>query len=251
MTNPGYFFSNNIASGILFLEALRTAGIKRFIFSSSAAVYGAPLETPIRETHPKNPMNSYGETKLMFERVLEWYARAYGWTVVSFRYFNASGATAEIGEDHRPETHIIPLLLQTACGDRPYFEIHGTDYPTPDGTCLRDYVHVKDIAVAHRLALVAGPGSTAYNIGTGTSHSVREMRKLVEMVTGRSVAVREGPRRPGDPAVLCADPGKLQKDLGWQPEFSDLQQIVESAWLWKQSHAAGYASRPVELSGSR
>lgn len=249
VSNPGVFFDQNVASGIAFLESLRAAGVNKFVFSSSAAVYGSPCAVPIEEDHPKNPVNSYGETKLMFERLLSWYATAYGWTVFAFRYFNACGATANVGEDHQPETHIIPLLLQTANGERPYFEIYGRDYPTPDGTCLRDYVHVLDIAQAHLLALNASDkvGMTAYNIGTGASHSVLEVCNIVEDVTGTKLALRDGPRRPGDPAVLCASPAKLKRELGWNPRYSDLPEIVRTAWEWKCLNPRGYGSREPEL----
>ena len=241
VSNPGIFFDSNVASGIALLEAVRAAGIRKFVFSSSAAVYGNPHSTPIDEDQPKHPVNSYGETKLMLERVLHWYAVAYGWTVVAFRYFNACGATATIGENHRPETHIIPLLLETATGERDFFEIYGHDYPTPDGTCLRDYVHVRDIAEAHLLALVQEqPGLFAYNIGTGTSYSVRQVCRVVEQELERKVAVKLSPRRNGDPAVLCASPQRLTRELGWHPRFSDLQTIVRTAWEWKQKHPQGY-----------
>jgi UDP-glucose 4-epimerase len=242
VTNPGVFFDQNVASGIAFLETIRAHGIKKFVFSSSAAVYGSPQSVPIDEAHPKNPVNSYGETKLAFERILEWYASAYSWTSVAFRYFNACGATAEVGEDHQPETHIIPLLLQAASGERPYFEIFGNDYPTPDGTCLRDYVHVLDIAAAHLLALEVpeGAGMRVYNIGTGTSHSVLEVSRTVEEVTGAKVMLRHSPRRAGDPAVLCASPEKLKRELDWAPRFSDLRSIIRSAWEWRQRYPRGY-----------
>ncbi len=242
VSNPGMFFDSNVASGIALLETVRGAGIRKFVFSSSAAVYGNPQSTPIAEDHPKEPVNSYGETKLMLERALYWYAMAYGWTVVAFRYFNACGATAAIGEDHCPETHIIPLLLETAAGERDFFEIYGSDYPTPDGTCLRDYVHVRDIAEAHLLALQVQdrPGFSAYNIGTGTSYSVRQICRVVEQQLGRKVAVKEGNRREGDPAILCASPQRLTRELGWRPRFSDLHSIVRTAWEWKQKHPQGY-----------
>jgi UDP-glucose 4-epimerase len=253
VTNPGVFFDQNVASGITFLEALRTADVRRFIFSSSAAVYGSPSAVPIEEDHPKNPVNSYGETKLMFERLLSWYASAYGWTVFAFRYFNACGAAADRGEDHRPETHIIPLLLQTAAGERPYFEIYGRDYATPDKTCLRDYVHVLDIADAHLLALGAPDrtGMTAYNIGTGTSYSVLEVCHMVEEVTGNKLRLRDAPRRPGDPAVLCASPLKLRRELGWEPRFSELRQIIQTAWDWQRRYPQGYDSAEEELMANR
>jgi UDP-glucose 4-epimerase len=250
VSNPGSFFDSNVASGIAMLETLRSAGIERIVLSSTAAVYGNPTSVPIDEHHAKNPVNSYGESKLMLERVLHWYAAAYGWTVVCFRYFNASGATATIGEDHRPETHIIPVLLQTAEGKRDLFEVYGEDYPTPDGTCLRDYVHVLDIAEAHLLALniPQRPGIDAYNIGTGRSHSVREVLKAVEDVVGKKLRTRMSPRRPGDPAILCASPQRLMRDLGWQPRFSDLRGIVESAWNWMNGHPNGYSEAQSEVS---
>jgi UDP-glucose 4-epimerase len=248
VSNPGTFFDSNVASGIALLETVRAAGIRKFVFSSSAAVYGNPHSTPIDEEHPKDPVNSYGETKLMLERVLHWYARAYGWTVVAFRYFNACGATATIGEDHFPETHIIPLLLETAAGRRDCFEIYGHDYPTPDGTCLRDYVHVMDIAEAHLLALGVQekPGLFAYNIGTGTSYSVRQVCSVVEKELERNVAVKLSPRRHGDPAVLCASPQRLARELGWRPRFSDLQNIIRTAWEWRRKYPQGYGIMEAE-----
>ena len=248
VSNPGLFFDANVASGIALLEETRAAGIKRFVFSSSAAVYGNPQSTPIAEDHGKNPVNPYGETKLMLERALRWYASAYDWTVVVFRYFNACGGTSTVGEDHRPETHIIPLLLQVASGERECFEIFGRDYPTPDGTCLRDYVHVLDIADAHIRALQVPErsGMTAYNIGTGTSFSVRHVCRVVEKVTGTMLRTRDAARRLGDPAVLCADPGRLMT-LGWRPRFSDIEEIVRSAWEWKKKCPSGYGARQAEL----
>jgi len=249
VANPGTFFDSNVASSIALLEAVRAAGIHRFVFSSSAAVYGNPQSASIDEDDPKDPVNSYGETKLMLERILRWYASAYGWTVAAFRYFNACGATATVGEDHRPETHIIPLLLQTATGERDFFEICGHDYPTPDGTCLRDYVHVVDIAQAHLLALsvLERPGMSVYNIGTGTSHSVRQVCRVVEQVVGTTLRVREAGRRPGDPAILCASPQRLMRELGWCPKSSDLHSIVRSAWDWKQRHPRGYEADKASL----
>lgn len=239
VSNPGWFFDVNVASGIAFLETLRDFGVTRFVFSSSAAVYGNPISVPIKEDDPKEPVNSYGETKLMLERVLRWYASAYRWTVAAFRYFNASGATEDAGENHRPETHVIPLLLEVAAGERAQFEIYGTDYDTPDGTCVRDYVHVSDIAAAHLLALKMpeSAGMQAYNIGTGTAYSVREVVRTVEDVTGQKVSVRAADRRPGDPAILCASPEKLKRELAWSPRSSDLRNIVRSAWEWKRTHA--------------
>jgi UDP-glucose 4-epimerase len=236
VSNPGMFFQHNVASGIVMLEVLRAAGIKNFVFSSSAAVYGTPRRVPIEEDDPKQPVNSYGETKLMFERILDWYCRAYGWSVTALRYFNASGATAELGERHDPETHIIPLLLEAAAGERKVFHIYGDEYDTPDGTCVRDYVHVLDIASAHICALqnLNKPGMRAYNIGLGNSYSVREVCNAASEVTGRNIPLRVSARREGDPAVLCASPKRIMDELGWIPRHSSLREIIESAWQWKR-----------------
>jgi UDP-glucose 4-epimerase len=237
VVNPGIFFDANVASSIAMLEVLREHGVSKFVFSSSAAVYGSPVTIPIPEGHSKEPVNAYGESKLILERILEWYARSYGWSVVAFRYFNASGGSQDWGERHNPETHVIPLLLQTASGRRECFEIYGNDYPTADGTCERDYVHVRDIAEAHILALqtMDRPGFEAYNIGTGKSHSVREVWQLAERITQRRITIRHGRRRLGDPAVLCASPAKLMHELGWKPAHSDLEQIIRGAWQWEQT----------------
>lgn len=245
VSNPGTFFDFNVASGIALLETVRAAGIRRFVFSSSAAVYGSPETTPIDEDHPKDPVNAYGETKLALERALYWYAGAYGWTVLAFRYFNACGATGTSGEHHQPETHVIPLLLQTAAGERSFFEVYGDDYPTPDGTCLRDYVHVLDIAEAHVRALQvpAQAKFSAYNIGTGTCYSVRQICHAVEEEVGAKIALKNASRRRGDPAVLCANPQKLMRELGWRPRSSDLPTIIRTAWAWKQKNQHGYPNR--------
>lgn len=249
VTNPGIFFDSNVADGIAMLETIRAAGIRKFVFSSSAAVYGTPEKTPIPETHPKQPVNAYGESKLMLERVLEWYARAYGWGIASFRYFNASGATSEAGEAHDPETHLIPLALQASMGLREHLVIYGDDYPTPDGTCVRDFVHVLDIAEAHIRVLdrLQDGVAAAYNIGAGSGYTVREICRAVETVTGRAVPVRAGSRRPGDPAVLCASPEKIMQELGWTPANSSLENIVSSASRWHESllAEAGPESRPA------
>lgn len=248
VTNPGYFFEQNVASTIILLEVLRAAGVKNFVFSSSAAVYGIPKHIPIDEEAPKDPVNSYGETKLIVERALEWYARAYGCSVVAFRYFNAAGATATLSERHDPETHAIPLLLQAAAGETDAFTICGSDYATPDGTCLRDYVHVLDIAAAHVCALqkLNQPGMRAFNIGLGESYSVWQLCLAAEQVTGRRIPVRIGPRRPGDPPVLCANPSRITRELGWKPQHSSLTEIVGSAWRWRmtQSARSAYTSTP-------
>jgi UDP-glucose 4-epimerase len=243
VTNPGTFFDVNVARSIAMLETLRVHGVQKFVFSSTAAVYGAPTVIPIPEDHAKEPINSYGESKLIFEQILRWYSKAYAWSVVVFRYFNACGGASEWGECHDPETHIIPLLLQTASGRRRDFEIYGNDYPTPDGTCLRDYVHVVDIAQAHLLALkkMDSPGIHAYNIGTGQSHSVKEIWSAAERITRRKINLRFGSRRSGDPAVLCASPRKLMEEFSWQPQNSDLNNIIAGAWEWEQVQAGRFA----------
>jgi UDP-glucose 4-epimerase len=243
MTNPEEFFETNVAGGLRMLQAMRRAGIRKLVFSSSAATYGEPRQTPITEDHPQVPVNSYGDSKLMFEKMLKWYASAYAWSTAAFRYFNAAGSDGLRGEDHRPETHILPLLFQVALGRQPYFEIFGTDYSTPDGTCVRDFVHVSDIARAHILGLdlLEQPGFRAYNIGSGSGYSVAEVCRAVEKAIGRPLALREGPRRPGDPAVLVASPQQLSKDLGWQAQLG-LKEIIQSAWLWHQKFPYGYAA---------
>jgi UDP-glucose 4-epimerase len=228
---------------------LREHGVRKFVFSSTAAVYGTPTIVPIPEDHVKEPINSYGESKLIFEQILRWYTKAYAWSVVVFRYFNACGGASEWGECHEPETHIIPLLLQAASGRRERFEIYGSDYPTPDGTCLRDYVHVIDIAEAHSLALkkMDTAGVYAYNIGTGQSHSVKEIWCAAERITGRKISLRSGSRRSGDPAVLCASPRKLMEEFSWRPHNSDLDNIIAGAWEWEQIQASRFAvpSKPI------
>lgn len=235
VTNPAAFYHVNVVAATTMINAVCEARIKRFIFSSTAAVYGNPIEIPIPEEHSKSPVNSYGETKLAFERLLEWYSRAYGISVCAFRYFNASGATDAHGEEHVPETHILPLLFEVALGEREFFTIYGCDYSTPDGTCLRDYVHVLDIAQAHILALQAmdSPGFSAYNIGLGKSYSVREVHARAEEIIGAPIPIREGAARAGDPAVLCASPKRLISKLGWNPRHSDLDHIIQTAWAWK------------------
>jgi UDP-glucose 4-epimerase len=232
VTNPGMFFDANVASGIILLEELRRAQVRKFVFSSSAAVYGDCEWSPISEDHGKAPLTSYGESKLMFEQILAWYARAYGWGIAAMRYFNAGGASGDLGERHDPETHLIPRLFQVALGDLPVFEIFGSDYATPDGSCLRDYVHVLDIAEAHirAMSLLDKSGMTAFNIGTGSNHSVKQVLCTAEKVCGQHIPAVPRDRRPGDPAVLCASPKKLIGTLGWKPEHSDLTNIVQTAW---------------------
>jgi UDP-glucose 4-epimerase len=235
ITDPAIFFKINLSSSLKMLDVLREEGVQKLIFSSTAAVYGDPVEIPIPEDHPTRPVNAYGETKLCFERALAWYAKAYGMSAVAFRYFNAAGASDQQGENHSPETHIIPLLFEAALAERKHFTIHGHDWPTPDGTCMRDYVHVVDIARAHIAALerMETPGFEAYNIGTGKSFSVREILEAVERVIGMKIPVVSGDRRPGDPAILEAKAEKLRRDLGWTPLYSDLGSIISTAWSWK------------------
>ena len=254
VTEPGLFFDANVAAGIGLLEELRRAGVRKFVFSSTAAVYGDPTVVPIPEDHAKNPITSYGESKLMFERILGWYARAYGWGVAALRYFNACGAANGMGERHDPETHLIPRLLQVASGEIDAIEIFGADYPTPDGTCLRDYVHVLDIADAHirTLTLLDNPGMTVFNIGTGNCHSVKQVLDAAQKVCGRKISVAFTERRPGDPPVLCASSAKLQRMLGWVPRHSHLDHIVRTAWefsLRSRGQRVGQESRdPVVAS---
>lgn len=240
---PAKYYRNNVANTIAMLNTLCEHGIKRFIFSSSAAVYGEPERSPIPESHPTRPLNPYGRTKLMVEQMLPDYERAYGLKWVALRYFNAAGAHPDgsIGERHEPETHLVPLALRAANGRLGRLTVHGTDYPTPDGTCIRDYVHVCDLADAHLRALEyleQGGESRAFNLGNGGGFSVRRVIDSVERVTGRKVPVEYGPRRPGDPAVLVADATAAREILGWRPRYADLDTIVEHAWAWERRLAA-------------
>jgi UDP-glucose-4-epimerase GalE len=242
---PAKYYRNNVVGALNVLDAMAAAGVTRFVFSSTCATYGEPLETPIAETHPQNPINSYGESKLAVERALPHFERAYDIHSVALRYFNASGADpdGEIGEDHSPEIHIIPRAIEAATGGRG-LQVFGDDYPTPDGTCLRDYIHVTDLADAHVKALeaiVETNRSGAYNLGTGRPNSVREVIQSVERVTGRTVPWTLAPRRPGDPAVLFASPAKAQAELHWTPRFADIDSIVGTAWAWHRDHPRGYA----------
>lgn len=237
MVQPGLYFSNNVAKSLVLLDAMMTANIRHMVFSSSCATYGTPTALPITEDMPQLPVNPYGETKLMIERALHWYGEAHGLTSVSLRYFNAAGADPEghIGESHSPETHLIPLILDAILGRRAAIDIFGTDYPTPDGTCLRDYIHVSDLADAHVQALghlLAGGAGAALNLGTGRAYSVREVIAAAERVAGKRVPRREMPRRAGDPARLVADPARAAALLGWMPCRSDLDTIIRTAWSW-------------------
>ena len=248
MVRPDKYCRNNLGKGINFLTALVESGVGRFILSSTAAVYGEPEYSPIDEGHPTRPVNVYGGTKLMLEQILDWYERAYGLRYVSLRYFNAAGADpgGDIGEDHSPETHLIPLVIQAALGKLEKVTIYGTDYPTPDGTCIRDYIHVSDLAAANILALEAlraGSPSAVYNLGNELGSSVREVVETVRRVSGRDFLVAVGPRREGDPAVLVASSQKIKRDLGWQPRYGDLETIVKTAWEWHKRHPEGYSNK--------
>lgn len=245
---PVKYYRNNVTGAITVLEAMALEGVKAFVFSSTCATYGEPIETPISETHPQRPINSYGESKLAVERALPHFERAHGIHSVALRYFNAAGADpdGEIGEDHSPEIHIIPRAIEAATGGRG-LQVFGDDYPTPDGTCLRDYIHVTDLADAHVKALASifeTRTSRIYNLGTGHPHSVREVIDAVERVTGKPVPWTLGPRRAGDPAVLYAAPDKARRELKWTPRFPDLDAIVRTAWNWHQQHPHGYRTAP-------
>jgi len=239
---PAKYFHNNVTAGFALLDAMHDCDVRRIVFSSTAATYGEPESQPIFESAQTNPTNPYGETKLAFERAMHWYEKAYGLRYASLRYFNAAGASEKCGEDHDPESHIIPITLQAATGKRPHVEIFGDDYPTSDGTCIRDYIHVIDLARAHILALdVLSERSAIYNLGCGgDGYSVRDVIETARRVTGKEIPVRMGPRRAGDPAVLIASSDKIKSELGWQPQFQDLGVIIESAWKWMQAHPDGY-----------
>ncbi len=239
MTNPSKYFRNNVYGGINLLDAMHAVGCKRFVFSSTCATFGVPERMPIDETLPQRPINPYGESKLMFEQVLRWYSEIHDLKYVALRYFNAAGASETYGEDHRIETHLIPNVLKVALGQKDHVEIYGTDYPTPDGTCIRDYIHILDLAQAHMLALNA-PQSAKYNLGTGGGTSVREIIATCEKVTGKKIAVIEKPRRPGDPPRLIAGSEKVRAELGWKPQFQDVEKIIASAWAWHVKHPGGY-----------
>jgi UDP-glucose 4-epimerase len=224
------------------LEAMKEAGVKRLVFSSTAAVYGEPEKQPLEETDATNPTNPYGQTKLAFEHALRWYEQAHAIRYASLRYFNAAGATARCGEWHNPETHLIPLVLQAAMGQRSQIDIYGDDYPTHDGTCVRDYIHVIDLARAHVLALeILDDRSAIYNLGCGgDGYSVRDVINMASQVAGRDIPARVVARRAGDPAVLIASSSRIKSELGWSPKYQDMRNIVESAWQWLQAHPHGY-----------
>jgi UDP-arabinose 4-epimerase len=250
VSDPERYYRNNVGGTLALLAAMREAGVGTIVFSSTCAVYGAPDTLPIRETSPKAPLNPYGETKLAIERTLHWYGAAYGLRYAALRYFNAAGADpdGEIGEDHEPETHLIPLVLRAALGHGEKLQIFGTDYPTSDGTAIRDYIHVADLADAHVRALghlAAGGDCLALNLGTGRGHSVREIVAAAERIAGRTVRRREAPRRPGDPPELVADPSLARSQLGWRPRLSDLDTMIRTtlAWETRSGRAGGTAAQ--------
>ncbi len=240
MVNPSKYFRNNVGNGLRLLDAAVAAKVKKFVFSSTCATYGPPERMPMTEDLPQRPINPYGESKLMFEKMLLWYQQIHGLEFVAFRYFNAAGASKQFGEHHRVESHLIPNVLKVALGQAKECEIYGTDYPTPDGTCIRDYIHIIDLAQAHIAALQPGKRGF-YNLGNGDGYSVREVIKMCEKVSGRNIPVVEKARRPGDPPKLVALAEKAIRELGWQPKYPKLEQIVQTAWDWHREHPQGYA----------
>ena len=246
VTEPAKYYRNNVVNTFNLLEAMVEKNVNNFIFSSSCATYGEPAEIPITEQHPQNPINPYGRTKFMVEQILDDFKDAYGLESVCLRYFNAAGADpdGELGEDHEPETHLIPLVLQTAIGQTAAINIFGDDYPTRDGTCIRDYIHINDLAQAHFLALeklLNGQPGGKYNLGNGNGYSVKEVIKVARNITGKPIPSKIVERRPGDPAILIGSSEKAVRELGWKPQFSNLDTIIETAWRWHRDHPEGYA----------
>jgi UDP-glucose 4-epimerase len=239
MTNPSKYFGNNVCNGLKLLDATVAAGVKKFVFSSSCATYGPPDRIPMTEDLPQRPINPYGESKLMFEKMLQWYHQIHRLEFVAFRYFNAAGASEKFGEHHRVETHLIPNVLKVALGQSPHCEVYGTDYPTPDGTCIRDYIHVVDLAQAHILALEP-QAQGFYNLGNGDGYSVLQVIETCEKVTGKTIPRVDKARRPGDPPKLVAAARKAMQELKWKPRFPTLEQIVSTAWQWYRRHPNGY-----------
>ncbi|MEY4300212.1 MAG: UDP-glucose 4-epimerase GalE [Verrucomicrobiota bacterium] len=239
MTNPSKYFRNNVSHGINLLDAMVENGVKSFVFSSTCATFGIPERMPINESLPQRPINPYGESKLMFEKILRWYDEIHGLRFTALRYFNAAGASEKFGEDHRVETHLIPNVLKVALGQKEAVEVYGTDYETPDGTCIRDYIHILDLADAHIRALDRGQ-SGFYNLGTGGGTSVREVVDCCRRLTGKNIPVVERARRPGDPPRLIAASDRIRADLGWTPRFQSIEAIVRSAWDWHLRHPGGY-----------
>jgi len=245
VTEPAKYYENNIVNTLALLEGMLEKQIDKFIFSSSCSIYGEPIEVPIKEDHPKNPINPYGRTKLVVEQMLADFQQAYKLNSISLRYFNAAGADpdGELGEDHDPETHLIPLVLQTALGQRSRVDIFGNDYPTPDGTCVRDYIHIEDLAQAHMLALerlLSGFPGDVYNLGNAKGHSVKQVIETAQRISGRGIPTQVVGKRPGDPAVLVSASEKAIRELGWKPRFPELETIIETAWEWHKAHPRGY-----------
>ena len=247
MKDPAGYYRNNVSAGVSLLEAMRDAGVTRLVFSSTAAVYGEPRRVPIAESDRTEPINPYGATKLAFEGAMRWFATAHGFRCISLRYFNVAGATERNGEDHRPETHLIPLVLKVAAGEGERVEIYGEDYSTPDGSCIRDFIHVRDLGAAHLLALEAtGEGEASfetYNLGSAAGFSVKEVVEAARRVTGRPIPAAVVARRVGDPPVLVASSRRARRELGWQPRHSKLDEMIQDAWAWKQAHPRGYDDR--------
>ena len=239
MQNPGKYFRNNVANGLNLLDAAVAGRVRKFVFSSTCATYGVPEKMPMDESLPQRPVNPYGESKLMFEKMLLWYQQLHGLEFVAFRYFNAAGASRKFGEHHRIETHLIPNVLKVALGQKPQCEIFGTDYPTPDGTCIRDYIHIVDLAQAHILALTPGRAGF-FNLGNGAGYSVREVIQACERISGQPIKAVEQPRRAGDPPRLVAAADKALAELNWRPKFPQLDDIVATAWDWHKRHPLGY-----------
>ena len=248
LADPGLYYRTNVAGGVALLEAMRDAGVSRLVFSSTAAVYGEPKRVPIAEADRTEPINPYGATKLAFEGAMRWFAASHDFRAISLRYFNVAGATEHNGEDHEPETHIIPLVLRVAAGESTHVQIFGQDYPTPDGTCIRDFIHVRDLASAHQLALEAtGEGDSSleiYNLGSAAGFSVREVVEAARKVTGRAIPARVVKRRSGDPPVLVASSRRARRELGWHASHSKLEEMLTDAWAWKRAHPHGYAGEP-------
>ncbi|MGH2380968.1 MAG: UDP-glucose 4-epimerase GalE [Candidatus Limnocylindria bacterium] len=249
MADPGIYYRTNVGGGVALLEAMKRAAVTRLVFSSTAAVYGEPRRVPIAEADRTQPINPYGETKLAFEGAMRWFCAAHDFRAISLRYFNVAGATELNGEDHDPETHLVPLVLRVAAGVATHVQIHGQDYPTPDGTCIRDFLHVRDIGNAHLLALEAtgegDPSFEVYNLGSAAGFSVREVVEAARRVTGRAIPARPVKRRTGDPPVLVASSRRARRELGWQPHDSTLERMLSDAWAWREAHPDGYAEVPT------
>ena len=248
LIDPALYYRNNVGGGVTLLEAMRVTGVNRLVFSSTAAVYGEPRRVPIAESDRTEPINPYGASKLAFEGAMRWFAASHDFQVISLRYFNVAGATERNGEDHNPETHLMPLMLKVAAGEATHVQIFGQDYPTPDGTCIRDFIHVRDLAAAHLLALEAtGEGDSSfevYNLGSAAGFSVREVVEAARKVTGRAIPARVVKRRTGDPPVLVASSRRARLALGWHPQHSKLEQMLADAWAWRLTHPNGYARGP-------